>query len=169
MVVSTEQAKYSIKPEKGTPSIDTSTWPLLLKVSHLNYILLSHLHNEYVIMGPQYVLSLQSAIQWSYCNISTKWKPFWLTRQLVRYIQQINCKAGFQLWRPKTLWTNFSISFDSDLTLQGYFLSRQCLTMTKKKKDILPKSNLLESWSRLLGYISLWYNYTCFFLEFRQA
>ena len=63
MVVSTEQAKFSIKPEKGTPQIDTSTWPLLLKVSQLNYLLLSHLHNEYAIMGPQYVLSLQSAIQ----------------------------------------------------------------------------------------------------------
>jgi hypothetical protein len=25
---------FSIKPEKGLPSIDTSSWPLLLKVTH---------------------------------------------------------------------------------------------------------------------------------------
>merc|ERR1719287_117358 len=27
----TDKTEYAIKPEKGTPSIDTSTWPLLLK------------------------------------------------------------------------------------------------------------------------------------------
>ena len=27
------ETEYQIKPEKKTPAIDTSTWPLLLKVS----------------------------------------------------------------------------------------------------------------------------------------
>jgi hypothetical protein len=28
----TDAAEYSIKPEKGLPQMDTSSWPLLLKV-----------------------------------------------------------------------------------------------------------------------------------------
>ena len=30
--IENDAVEYSIKPEKGIPSIDTSTWPLLLKV-----------------------------------------------------------------------------------------------------------------------------------------
>ena len=31
LVLANDEADYSIKPEAVTPSIDTSTWPLLLK------------------------------------------------------------------------------------------------------------------------------------------
>ena len=35
----TDKTEYKIKPEKGTPTIDTSTWPLLLKVRPLVHLL----------------------------------------------------------------------------------------------------------------------------------
>ena len=31
MVLANDEADYSIKPEAATPSLDTSSWPLLLK------------------------------------------------------------------------------------------------------------------------------------------
>ena len=34
-----EETEYAIKPEKGMPAIDTSSWPLLLKVINICFLL----------------------------------------------------------------------------------------------------------------------------------
>ena len=58
MVVSTEQAQFSIKPEKSAPQVDTSSWPLLLKVRTLQKVQTSQFCNEHVISSPWRALSL---------------------------------------------------------------------------------------------------------------